>query len=61
MNNGSKKTYSLQNAKDSMTLTEARAAFDLAINKEFFLLNGVKPLSLNRAYLQEIIRTDLDP
>lgn len=59
MNNGSKKTYNLNQPKSNLTYAQAESAFNVAVEKDFFLKDGVKPTSLKTAYFQEIIKTTL--
>lgn len=60
VNDGSTKTYTIAFPSSRLALEDVKAAMDVAIAKDFFLVNGVKPVSLKSAYMQEIIRTDLD-
>jgi len=60
MNNGSTKSYSLNEPKSNLSYAEAESAFNVAIQKELFKTSsGVKPTSMKTAYFQEIIKTTL--
>lgn len=60
MNNGSTKSYSIPEAKTTVTMDQVSTAFQVAIDKDAFKIGGVKPLSIKTAFLQEIVRTDLE-
>lgn len=60
MNNGSTKTYNLNEPKSNLTYAQAESAFNVAIQKDLFKTSsGVKPTSLKTSYYQEIIKTTL--
>lgn len=60
MNNGSIKTFNLNEPKSNLSYAEAESAFNVAISKNFFQTSsGVKPTSLKTSYFQEIIKTTL--
>lgn len=59
MNNGSTKSYSLNEPKSNLSYEDAESAFNVAIQKNLFQIGLVKPTSLKTAYYQEIIKTTL--
>lgn len=60
MNNGSIKTFNLNEPRSNLSYAESEAAFNVAISKNFFeTSSGVKPISLKTSYFQEIIKTTL--
>ena len=59
MNNGTKKNYSINDPKSNLTKSQIDAAFDVAIQKDFFNVDGAKPDSVISTYYEEVIRTDI--
>lgn len=62
MNSGVKKTYTLNEPKDSLTLAEVTPVANLFTRETNnpVLVDGVKPESFIRAYYEETMVTDIE-